>query len=274
MKSYKCSLVLLISAFILSTALAQTASAQTGIDRDTTHFNDEDIYNEGNSAFAPSYNWLGGGFVGGILLADLSSFNAKVAQPFIHQNLSQTIPMLGGHFFIPFPFIKNIRVGGVGAGGKSQICCVNDTVSAGQPVQRTLRYSVGYGGVTVDYSLPIRISKCHILVGTELGFGSIDIYAKQAASRTAFDISSEFNAPTTNITHTYTSNIIVIKPQVTFEWAPLSFMMFRASAAYQVTSGSTWKADEDVPLGNTDNLKSVGASGFVANAGVYIGLFQ
>ncbi|HYM20984.1 MAG TPA: hypothetical protein VEW28_08275 [Candidatus Kapabacteria bacterium] len=260
---------------LLLVTIGTRSFAQSGIARDTTHWRDEDIYTDDDSrSSVPSYNWLGGGFVAGAFIADVSSLNTNIAMPFIKQNLSGTVPMFGGRGFIPFPWVKNLVIGGVGFGGMSQVCCVPDTTGSGQPVMRTLRYSVGYGGISLDYAIPIRWSRVHILAGIELGLGSVNIWAKQAAARTSFDISSEFDQPSTNITHTYSASMFVYKPQVSFEWAPWNFLMLRVSAAYQGSSVSTWKADEDVGLGNTDQLAKINGSGFVANAGIYLGIFQ
>lgn len=269
MKLLKCSLILV---FILSAVSASIA--QPNIAVDSTRWRDEDLYTGDESRSMPAYNWIGGGFTAGALLADLGSLNTNIAKPFINQELPGTIAMFGGQGFIPFPWVKNLVIGGVGMSGRSQICCVPDTASTGQPVMRTLRYSVGYGGISLDYALPIRISRCFILAGVELGFGSVSIYAKQAYDRPSFDIGSEFDQPTTNITHTYSAGMFVYKPQITFEWAPLSFMMFKASVAYQGTSVSTWKADEDVELGTTDKLGSINGSGLMVSGGIYLGFFQ
>ncbi|MBS1902741.1 MAG: hypothetical protein JSS75_03470 [Bacteroidetes bacterium] len=253
---------------------SMSAKAQTGIPRDTTHWNDEDIYNPNATASAPPYAWLGAGFVSGALMTNLDDFNKNVSQPFLKQDLSATIPLFGAHLFFPFPWVKNLRVGGVFAMGRSQVCCVPDTASSGQPLMRTLRVSTGYGGITLDYNLPVRISRCHVLAGIELGVGSLNVWAKQAANRTSFDINNEFDNASSVITHTYSASMIVFKPQVTFEWAPLNFLMLRASLGYQGTSIGTWYADEDVSLGNTDKLSTTKGGGLVANAGIYLGIFQ
>ncbi len=268
MKLLKCSL------FLMILLLAGQSAAQTGIARDTTTYRDDDLYTGDVHSSTPAYNWLGGGFVAGAFMANLDALNTNIAKPFFKRELKSTVVMLGGHGFIPFPWVRNLVVGGVGFGGQSQECCVPDTVASGQPVMKTLRYSVGYGGITLDYNLPITIPRCHVLAGVELGLGSVSVYAKQAYDRNSFDITSEFSQPTDNITHTYSASMFVYKPQVTFEWAPWNFMMFKASLAYQGSSMGTWKADEDVDLGKTDKLGSIDGSGLVVNAGIYLGIFQ
>jgi hypothetical protein len=265
------TLLLAVAAVLVVQSIAV---AQPNISRDTTHWNDEDIYNPNATASVPPYSWIGAGFVSGALMTNLDDFNKNVSQPFLKQDLSATIPLFGAHLFFPFPWVKNLRVGGVFAMGRSQVCCVPDTASSGQPLMRTLRVSSGYGGITLDYNIPVRINRCHVLAGIELGVGSLNIWAKQAANRTSFDINNEFDNASSVITHTYSASMIVFKPQVTFEWAALNFLMLRASVGYQGTAIGTWYADEDVSLGNTDKLSTTKGGGLVANAGIYLGIFQ
>jgi hypothetical protein len=207
-------------------------------------------------------------------MPDLTDFNKNIAQPFVRKDVNEQVLFFGGRGFMPFPFVKNLRVGGLGYGGVSEQCCVDTTASTGQAVTRSLKYSIGYGALTVDYALPIAVRRMYFLLGAELGLGGLDIEAKQAAKRVEFDINSEFDKPTTNITHTYSSGFFLVKPQLQIEWAPTNFMMFQLAAGYQVTSMGDWKVDGDVDLGNTDDLSNINGSGLVINLGVNIGFFQ
>jgi hypothetical protein len=251
---------------------AGTAIAQQNISRDTTHFNDEELYESDGAGSSPGYAWFGGGIILGLELPSLSDFNSQIAQPFIKQNLKEQAFMIGGQGFFPFPYLKNLRVGGIGMSGNSNVCCVPDTTSLGQPVMRSLTYHIGYGALTLDYSF-YNSSKFHILGGVELGLGSVDVIAQQAFNRTSFDIGSEFDSPSTNITHTYHAGFFLLKPQVEFEYAPLRWLMLRLAAGYQVTSMGTWTADDAVSLGNVGALANVSGKGAVFHFGIFLGFF-
>ena len=248
------------------------ALAQPKISRDTTHYNDEELYESGGAGSSPAYSWIGGGVILGLHLPSLTDFNSQIAQPFIKQNLKEQAFMIGGQFFMPFPFVKNLRIGGIGMSGNSNVCCVPNTTSLGQPVMRSLTYHIGYGALTVDYSF-FNTNKFHILGGLELGLGGIDVIAQQAANRNSFDIGSEFDSPTTNITHTYHAGFFLIKPQVEFEYAPLRWLMLRLAAGYQVTSMGTWTADDEVSLGNVGALANVSGKGAIFHLGIFLGFF-
>jgi hypothetical protein len=246
--------------------------AQPNIAKDTTRYLDSELYEDKEET--PTYSWLGGGFSAGYLTLNLDDFNKNLAQPFVNQDVKNTVILYGGQGFFPFPYVRNLRVGGMGYGGVTKVCCQPYTASTGQPETRSLTYSVGYGGLMVDYALPIRWNQFHVLVGTELGLGGLDLEAVQAANRTEFDMNSEFDNPSTNITHTYSSRFFLYKPRVTLEFAPTNFMMINLALGYQGTSMGSWKVDGNVGLGNTDKLNNINASGLVIHAGINIGFFQ
>ena len=247
------------------------AIAQTNIARDTTHYNDEELYGDA-AAGSQGYSWFGGGVVFGLHLPSLTDFNSQIAMPFIKQNLKEQAFMVGGQGFAPFPFVKNLRVGGIGMSGNSNVCCVPDTTTLGQPEMRSLTYHVGYGALTVDYSF-VNTNSFHVLGGLELGLGGLDIIAQQAANRNTFDISSEFNSPSTNITHTYHAGFVIVKPQVEFEYAPLKWLMLRLAAGYQVTAMGTWTVDDAVTIKDAGILSKVSGNGAVFHLGVFVGFF-
>lgn len=266
--------ILLIICFIvvLVAGFGNTSIAQTDIERDTTLYLDSELYEESNES--PVYRWIGGGFSAGYFMPNLDGFNTNIAQPFVQKDLKNTVILYGGQGFIPFPWVENVRIGGMGYGGRTEECCVDYVATSGQDLTRSLTYSIGYGGLILDYAIPLGIERFNILAGVELGLGGIDIVAKQAANRTSFDISTDFNTPTVNITHTYSSSFILYKPKVSFEYAPLNFLMFNLSAGYQGTSMGEWKVDGDVGLGNTEKLNDVNGNGIVARFGINIGFFQ
>jgi hypothetical protein len=260
--------IIFVSLFLLPVSMVL---AQPNIEVDTTDYLDSELYEEESSV---SYSWLGGGFYAGYFVPDLTDFNKNIAMPFVRQDLDEQVLMLGGRGFMPFPYVRNLRVGGLGYGGTSERCCVDTTASTGQDVTRSLKYSIGYGAITIDYALPIAVRRMFFLLGAELGLGGVDIEAKQAANRASFDIKSEFDNPSTNITHTYSAGFILVKPQLQIEWAPTNFLMLHLAGGYQLTFMGDWKVDGDVSLGKTDALSNINGSGLVINFGVNIGFFQ
>lgn len=258
--------------FILLVLSAGKLVAQTDIEKDTTSYLDSELYEDKNET--PIYRWIGGGFSVGYFTPNLDAFNKNIAQPFTSEDMKNTIILYGGQGFIPFPWVENLRVGGMGYGGEQKICCVDYVASSGQDLTRSLTYSLGYGGLMLDYALPLGVDQFNVLAGVELGLGSVEIEAIQAANRTGFDIGTDFNTPTTNITHTYSSSFFLYKPRVVVEFAPTNFLMFNLSLGYQGTSMGTWKVDGEVGLGDTNQLNDINGNGLVAHFGINVGFFQ
>ncbi len=266
MNRYKRSLFITIALFSLTSA----GFSQINISRDTTHYNDEELYTDASGSLS-GYSWIGGGIILGLHLPSLTDFNSLIAMPFIKQNLKSQAFMIGGQFFIPLPFVKNLRIGGIGMSGNSNVCCVPFTASNGQPTMRSLTYHVGYGALTLDYSI-FNINKFHILAGLEIGLGSVDVIMQQAYSG-PFDVSSEFDQPSNNIAHTNHATMLLVTPQVEFEYAPLKWLMMRLGGGYQITSMGTWQADDAVPFTDAGALVKVNGNGPIFHFGVFLGFF-
>ncbi len=281
MKAYRMNLTSskMIVALAVFTSLVfafGTASAQ--IVRDTTHWNDEELY-ESEAAPSTSFFSVGGGILGAYFIPDFSTFNANVALPFTGTNFRQQVWMVGGQGFVTVPWVKNLRVGGMGFGGTSSDCgCVDTALNGGvDTVNRYLTYSVGYGALTIDYVLPLRTGHFHIVPGIALGYGAVSIYARQAANRIDFNINHEFSGNTPDnvyTTHTYSAPFFLYMPQLQFEYSPIGLLMFRLTAGYQGTSMGTWTVDQGVSLGNSSPLSGIKGSGLILSLGAFVGLFQ
>jgi hypothetical protein len=257
-------------ALLLSFAVAGPVLAQ--IEEDTTHWNDEELY-EDDAVEAPTYFAVAGGPMVGLFMPNLDAFNKNIARPFVGQDVSNSVIMVGGQGFISVPWIKNLRVGGLGYGGRTEQCCF-DTVVDGTSVSRTLEYNIGYGGVSIDYVLPLNIKSFWIVPSLTLGLGSVELFAQQAVQRSRFDIEAEFGpTQSKNITHTYHSNFFLYMPQIQFEYSPIGVMMIRLSAGYQGTAMGKWEVDRGVGLGTTTGLDDINGNGLIFNLGVFFGLF-
>jgi hypothetical protein len=259
-----------VAALTLLALALRPAAGHAQITTDTTHWNDEELYEEDKSA--PAFFSVGGGVLGSYFMPNFDDLNANVVSKFGGPAIPNHVWMIGGQGFITVPWVKNLRVGGIGMSGASDCSCTDTTIN-GSAVGRFLEYHVGYGAVTFDYVLPIRTGRFHIVPGVALGFGSVNLYAQQAQQRT-FDIAADFNGTSPNTTHTYSSSFFLYMPQIQFEYAPLGYMMLRLSAGYQGTAMGDWTVDRQVALSNTAPLKNVTGNGMVASLGVFFGIFQ
>lgn len=252
----------------LFSVTSNTATAQTPM-QDTTHWNDEELYTD--DVVPPNYFAVGGGALVGMFLPNLDAFNTGIARPFVGTDVKTNLLMLGGQGFIAIPWIKNVRVGGLGYGGTTQECCVDTTIN-GQKLERSLEYSVGYGGISLDYVLPLHMKRFNIVPGIILGLGTVNVHAEQTANRD-FTIVGDFDGSKPWVAHDYHASFFLYNPQLQFEYNPLGYMMLRAYVGYQGTSMGSWKVDRDASIQDQGALKDVNGSGLTFGLGVFFGLF-
>jgi hypothetical protein len=260
----------LFSLLLLLTLAIAPSIATAQIEEDTTTWNDSELYDDEAVESAP-YFAVGGGPIFGLFMPNLDAFNKNIAQPFVHTEISNSVLMVGGQGFISVPWVKNLRVGGIGMGGRTQQCCVDDTVNL-NTVSRTLEYNIGYGALSVDYVLPLNLGKFYIVPGVVLGLGSVEVFAQQAQQRGIASMDDEFGAADINVTHNYHSTFFTYTPQVQFEYTIKGFMMLRAAVGYQGTAMGKWEADRDVTI-TTPLFDDVNGNGLIASFGVFFGLF-
>src|SRR5579884_347481 len=170
-----------ISAAIVLIALAMMPRhAIAQIQQDTTHWNDEELYQEEDKG-APAFFSVGGGVLGAFFKPDLSAFNSNLGIPFVGKNYREQVWMIGGQGFVTLPWVKNLRLGGMGYSGTSADCgCIDTTVNGGaDTVNRYMTYEVGYAAITIDYVLPLRMGHFHIVPGVALGYGAVNLYLRQ-----------------------------------------------------------------------------------------------
>jgi len=269
----------LTTRFAILALVAVTLAPRMGLAQiatDTTHWNDEFLYQDEEKG-APSFFSVGGGVLGAFFKPDLSAFNKNLGLPFTHTTYREQVWMIGGQGFVTIPWVKNLRVGGLGYSGASTDCGCIDTTLSGSSVNRFMDYEVGYAALTIDYVLPLRTGRFHIVPGIALGYGAVNIFMRQAATRiegSTNSITGEFDGSSLYTTHTYTAPFFLYMPQAQFEYSPLGYLMLRASVGYQGTSMGTWTVDRGVGLSSSDALTDINGSGIIASLGVFLGLFQ
>lgn len=179
---------------------------------------------------------------------------------------------IGGGAYIMF--VPNLRVGGLGMSGRLTSTALN---SAG--VRRDAELSVSFGGVTVDYVVPI-VERLDVSVGVTLGAGSIELMLRQTNGG-ALTWGGEWNnygngnyhqgGQVGNISRKLTGSFFSAVPAVNVEYAILGWLGVRLGASYVTMFSPTWQVDEKYDLlGVPSNIKG---NGFMINAGLFVGTF-
>ncbi len=178
--------------------------------------------------------------------------------------------LLGGQAYGYVLLFQNMRIGGNWAGGhlKSKL------LSLPSKVRKDIDLSVGFGGVTVDYVLPIR-PRLDVAFGVLLGGGGMDIKLTQDRGDPKIWDEIWKNLEERNLILEYTRKLsgsfFVYQPSVNVEFAVLRWLGLRAGVGYLGMAGGSWEIDDKYELlGVPDNVKG---KGFILNGGIFVGTF-
>ena len=209
----------------------------------------------------------GGGFVGGWYIPNVDPINLKLKEVGIPEFSTSGMFTTGGAGFIYIGFVKNLRLGGMGFGGSvSSSSNVNG-------VNREAIYSIGGGGLTVEYTLPF-IKNIGVSVGAILGSGSMSVELYQNDGNFSWNnIFTEINnGTTTNISRKIENSYWTFTPTLNADFPVYRFIALRLGVGYQLTFGGKWKTENEQSIsGIPSNLQS---DGFFIQAGIFAGFFS
>ncbi len=215
-----------------------------------------------------------GGFTPGWLFIDVDPIN-KFLVPAKGAALSNDgVFLYGGGGAAYIMFIPNLRVGGLGMGGS-----IRSTSLDGAGVRRDADLNVSFGGVTLEYVVPL-MERMDLAVGTMLGGGGLTLRLREdvGGNKTwaqewqnfgsgIYQDGSQIN----NVLRRLDGSFFVWIPSVNVEYALLGWLAARVGVSYVGMSAPSWKIDEkDELLGVPTD---VSGKGFMLNAGIFVGTF-
>lgn len=208
-----------------------------------------------------------GGFTPLWLFWDTKAFN-DVLPPNVTPFDKSPMLLLGGQGYAYVMLIENLRIGGMGAGGTAK----SSTVAGN--VRRDVEIGIDFGGVTLDYAVPI-VERLDVVPGVMLGGGSVSIATgrSQIAWKKWDDLWTELrdNKEVNDVTRKMEGGFFVVQPSVNIEYAVLRWLGVRIGASYVAMMSPSWKVDERFDLaGVPSNIKG---NGWMINAGVFAGTF-
>jgi hypothetical protein len=169
--------------------------------------------------------------------------------------------------FIYIGFIKHLRIGGMGFGGSLSSSEKDDLVN------REIVYSLGGGGVTVEYTLPF-IKNIGVSVGAVIGAGNMEIHIyRNSGSFEWENIWEEFGSTQTeNYNRKLENSFWMFTPTVNVDFPVYRFVSLRIGAGYQLTFNEDWTADNDQSLSGVPS--NLNANTFFIQSGLFIGFFS
>jgi len=183
------------------------------------------------------------------------------------------IPLYGGGGYAYLMFLTNLRIGGMGSGGSMKAKSYQRSTN----ITRNVELSIGYGGVTIDYVVPI-LQRLDIAFGILLGGGGMDIKMTwDKGFGVEWDtVWDEFGGNTygdrqIGYSRTLSGSFYIYQPSISMEYAILRWLGVRVGVGYNGMAGGSWKLDDKFDLLGVP--EDIHAKGLMLNAGIFLGMF-
>ncbi|HPI38856.1 MAG TPA: hypothetical protein PK397_13025 [Ignavibacteriaceae bacterium] len=212
---------------------------------------------------------MGGGFTPGWFIPNFDAVNNNLASFGTSELSNSGFFATGGSGFVYIGFIPNLRVGGMGIGGSTTQTGVKDGY------KREVVYSSGFGGLTVEYTLPF-VRDFGISVGAIIGGGgtTIEIYRNKGTFNWN-DIWNEAGNSlnnTGNISRKLHNYYFMFAPTLNIDIPVYRIFAFRVGAGYSLTFNKNWTVDNDNDLFNVPS--DLSSNQFFIQTGIFVGFFS
>ena len=171
--------------------------------------------------------------------------------------------------FIYIGFVKNLRIGGMGYGGS-----ISSTQNV-SGVNREVIYSLGGGGVTIEYTLPF-IKNLGVSIGTAIGTGSLQLdmyrnYGEFNWQGTWIEFRNG-NVTSDTFNRKLKNSFWMFTPTINLDYPLYRFVTLRLGVGYQLTFADDWTADNDQPVSGVPS--DLNANSFFIQSGIFVGFFS
>jgi hypothetical protein len=204
----------------------------------------------------------GGGFVGGWSMPNVDPINLKLKEIGIPELSTSGVFTTGGAGFAYIGVIKNLRVGGMGYSGNISSSSTNDGIN------NEAIYSIGGGGLTVEYTLPF-IKNVGVSVGAILGGGSMSLELFRNSGNFSWD--GIIDEPE-NISQEINNSFWIFTPTLNAEFPVYRFLALRLGVGYQFTFGGDWETANGQAISGMPS--DLSADGFFIQVGIFAGFFS
>jgi hypothetical protein len=163
--------------------------------------------------------------------------------------------------FLYIGFVKNLRLGGMGYGGSLSTSDEN----------REVVYSLGGGGLTVEYTLPF-IKGIGVSVGAAIGSGNLELDIYRNSGDFTWEGTWDPNVPSESYSRKLENSFWMITPTLNLDYPIYRFVSLRLGVGYQLTFADEWTADNDQPVSNIPS--DLNSNSFFIQSGIFIGFFS
>ncbi len=210
-----------------------------------------------------------GGFTQSWLFMNVDPINQIMKKENLAEFNRSGVFMVGGQGYGYIMLVPNLRIGGMGMSGSAK-----SKTLAGNIV-REVELSAGYGGVTVDYTLPV-VPRLDVSIGMMLGGGGIDLkfnrsYGLAQQWDKTWDDFGLGAKPADEYSGKLSGSFFIYQPALNVEYAVLRWVGIRAGVSYVGMSNPTWKRDDKFEVFGVPG--DVSGKGWSFNTGIFIGTF-
>ncbi|MDI6766365.1 MAG: hypothetical protein QME52_06035 [Bacteroidota bacterium] len=215
-----------------------------------------------------------GGFTQNLLFLNLDPINEILRNSNAAPFKKNPIFLLGGQGYGYIMVIPNLRIGGAGAGG-SMVSEPLVTKSGNIYITREVEFSVGCGGVTIEYAIPI-FHRLDISAGILLGGGGLTLKIMRDEGNPKiwnqiWDDFADISISRNQYIRTLSGSFFVYQPTLNIEYSILRWLGVRFGVSYSGMAMADWKLDDKHKL--IDVPANINGSGWMINSGIFLGTF-
>jgi len=174
---------------------------------------------------------------------------------------------IAGYLYVGF--VKNLRIGGMGYGGSIS------TSQSIDDVNREVVYTLGGGGLTVEYTLPF-IKDIGVSVGASIGTGSLELDIYRSSGDFTWEGTwgefSNLDSTSGSFNRNLKNSYWMITPTINLDYPIYRFVSLRLGVGYQIAFADEWTADNDQPVSNVPS--DLNSNSFFIQSGIFIGFFS
>lgn len=209
----------------------------------------------------------GGGYVPSWYVPKVDVINNQLQTLGVPEFSTSGMYSSGGAGFIYIGFVKHLRLGGMGYGGSMSKSITENGIN------KEAVYSLGGGGLTVEYTMPF-IKDVGLSLGATIGAGnmSVELYSNQGGQDWSTIWQNVDQLHSGNRFKRIHNSFWIFSPTLNFEVPIYRFVVFRLGIGYQMTFGDEWTYDNDQPLNNVPS--GLNANSFFVQSGLFLGFFS
>ncbi|MEW6652574.1 MAG: hypothetical protein AB1394_03790 [Bacteroidota bacterium] len=214
-----------------------------------------------------------GGVSPSYVFPNLEALNLKVKNIGIPE-LSNGMFLFGGGGYAYIMIIDNVRIGGIGLSGTQS---TNGRVSYPEffSADREVKFNYGFGGLTVEYTLPF-VKNVALSIGGIIGGGSQSIEIFENKNRYAWDLTwpvtpAMFSTFEPGVSTEIKNSFFTFTPTLNLDVPINRFIALRIGTGYVMNFSDDWKINNDQKILGVP--KDLSSNNFFVQTGIYFGFF-